>query len=332
MMENTFLKACQNDDKTLMNLFIDKGGLDFDFQDDLGNTGLHYLCMNDDLVMSDKLINAGAKVNLSNFHMETPLHLAAACGSTPLIKLLLSKGADINSQDRYGITPLITAIRNKQIPAAEFIILLDADKYARTKNNLSAADYVKAESLEELFHYFEDEMPIVDSNGNTPLHHAIYQNDIELIRKIIATNKSCLDIQNKQGLTPLLTAISKLNYAISDIILQAGADPNIIETKDENSPLHVAALNGITWLGEILLEHGAKVNAVNKEGSTPLMLAVQGHHREFISLLLHKNASIGMIDNHGKSAWDYALNWGSDELVEILDIKKSRFFPKGRAK
>jgi len=331
-MENIFIKACQNNDKAITRLLMDKGGLDFNTQDELGNTGLHYLCMNDDPVLAEKLINAGAKVNIENSHMETPLHLAAARGSILLIKLLLAKKADINAQDRFGITPLIAAIRNKQVPAAEFFILLDADKFMRTKNNLTAAEYSKAEGLTELQHYFRDEPPSSDINGNTPLHHAVNQNDPGIVKSILDKDKSGIDIQNKRGQTPLLISINKLNYGISDLLLQAGANPNVFNIENENTPLHIAAMNGVTWLGEILLEYGANVNAINRDGSTPLILAVLGQHREFISLLLAKNAVREVKDHNGKTALDYALEWDTSDIIDLLDTGKSKLFQKNRPK
>ena len=330
-MESIFIKACRSNDKALIDLFLDIGGEDLNLQDDVGNTALHYICMKGDSVLAEQLVNAGVKIYLENLSRETPLHIAAARGAIDIVKLLLTKGADINAQNREGMTPLIYAVRSCQVPAAKFLISSGTDKYSRTKNGLTAVDYVKAEGLNELFPFFEENLPKVDIKGNTPLHHAVYQNGLSMIRNMLVNDRSCINMRNNQGLTPLLIAINKLNYGISDLLLQFGADPNVINISDENTPLHIAALNGVSWLGEILLEHGAKINALNREGATPLILAVQGQHREFISLLLRKGAAIETSDNYRKTARDYAIDWEIDGLVDMLDAEKSRFSSKNRA-
>jgi len=329
-MESVFIKACRTNDKPLIDMYLDMGGEDLNIQDDLGNSALHYICIKGDADMAELVANAGVKVNLENLSGETPLHMAAARGSVDIIKILLEKDADINAQNRDGMTPLIYAIRSCQLATAKFLISFGADKYARTKTSLTAIDFLKAENLTELLPYFEENLPKVDIKGNTPLHHAVYQNGLAMIRNMLATDKTSINIRNNQGLTPLLIAINKLNYGISDLLLQFGADPNVINFNDENTPLHIAAINGVGWLGEILLEHGAKINALNKEWATPLILAAQGQHREFVALLLRKGAIIEIADIHGKTARDYALDWGTNDLVDLLDAEKSRFSSKKR--
>ncbi|MCL2832942.1 MAG: ankyrin repeat domain-containing protein [Treponema sp.] len=330
-MESIFIKACRTNDKALIDLFLDIGGEDLNLQDDLGNTALHYICMKGDTDLAELTIKAGVRIDLENISGETPLHIAAARGSVIISGYLLDKGADINAVTMEGMTPLIYAICSCQIQTAKFLMSSGADKFALTKKGLTAIDFAKAENLAELFSLLEVKLPKVDVKGNTPLHHAVYQNGLAAIRNILANDKSGINARNNQGLTPLLLAINKLNYGISDLLLQNGADPNVVETGDENTPLHIAAFNGVSWLGEILLEHGAKINALNRDRATPLILAVLGQHREFAALLLRKGAAIENADIHGKTARDYALDWGTDELADLLDSEKSRFASRKKA-
>lgn len=51
-----------------------------------------------DLVATE-LLNCGANINQSNYHGDTPLHLAAASSSGALcLELLVNNGADVNVQ------------------------------------------------------------------------------------------------------------------------------------------------------------------------------------------------------------------------------------------
>ena len=75
------------------------------------------------------------------------------------------------------------------------------------------------------------------------------------------------------------------------ILLDAGADPNLIANGD--APLHEAA--GGDWGSptsiRVLLEHGAQVDARNKRGETPLMIAASNGDVKSIELLLKAGAN-----------------------------------------
>ncbi|XP_042055000.1 integrin-linked protein kinase 1-like isoform X1 [Salvia splendens] len=54
----------------------------------------------------------GVSANLADYDRRTALHLASCEGCTEIVVLLLEKGADINSLDRWGRTPLSDARRS----------------------------------------------------------------------------------------------------------------------------------------------------------------------------------------------------------------------------
>ena len=46
-------------------------------------------CLNDDIMGVKQLLEFGAKVNIQDNDLWTPLHVAAACGSAEIVELLL---------------------------------------------------------------------------------------------------------------------------------------------------------------------------------------------------------------------------------------------------
>lgn len=56
-----------------------------------------------------KELEKGASPNLVDYGKRTALHLASCEGCTEIVELLLAKGADVNSTDRWGHTPLSDA-------------------------------------------------------------------------------------------------------------------------------------------------------------------------------------------------------------------------------
>jgi ankyrin repeat protein len=178
--------------------------------------------------------------------------------------------------------------------------------------------------MERLMPFFEAKLTQIDSRGNTPLHQAVYQGGITTAKNLLNADTSSINFKNNKSLTPLLVAVANLNFDISNLLLKYGADPNISRPSDGNSPLHVAAENGLSWMGEILLDHGAKINAPNKDGATPLILAVQWQHRDFAVMLIRRGADSAIADGEGKTAPDYALESGFKSMEEVFAAKTGR--------
>jgi len=57
------------------------------------------------------LLDAGADPNSRNWDGKTPLHLASAYGSVDTIRLLLASGADVNALSNYGESPIFFAFK-----------------------------------------------------------------------------------------------------------------------------------------------------------------------------------------------------------------------------
>lgn len=67
------------------------------------------------------LLSKGADVN-KGFYGITPLHLAAFEGNTGFAEYLISQGADVNARDNNGSTPLHIAASNNDMNMAEFLL------------------------------------------------------------------------------------------------------------------------------------------------------------------------------------------------------------------
>jgi ankyrin repeat protein len=322
-METSFIRLCQSGRKKLAETALGNGEAELDAKDRLGNTALHYLCTADMADLAEKLIVAGANISIANNAGQTPLHLAAANGVLSTIRLLLDRGAKINAQDMEDKTPLIYAVENDMADAAEYLLVSGADKHSRTITGLFPRDFIKAAgpSMDRLLPFFEARLTQIDSKGNTPLHQAVYQGGITTVKNLLSNDRSSINFRNNKSLTPLLVAVSNLNFDISNLLLKYGADPNISRPSDGNSPLHLAAENGLPWLGEILLDHGAKIDTVNRDGATPLILAVQWQHRDFATMLIRRGADLAITDREGKTALDYALESGFKSMEEVFLAK-----------
>ena len=60
-------------------------------------------------------------------------------------------------------------------------------------------------------------------------------------------------------------------------------------------------------------------NPVNHEGQTPLMLAVNGNHKDIVKRMLMKGVSRNLTDREDQKAIDIARAVGNPELIRILN-------------
>lgn len=67
------------------------------------------------------LLNQGADCNSKNFVGMTPLHEAAVKGYKDIVEVLLAQGADINATDQLGHTPLFNAEFKGHTEVAELL-------------------------------------------------------------------------------------------------------------------------------------------------------------------------------------------------------------------
>jgi ankyrin repeat protein len=85
------------------------------------------------------------------------------------------------------------------------------------------------------------------------------------------------------------------------------------------TPLHDAALGGSVDVINVLLDHGADIDAHDREsGATPLMLAVSMDRVPAARVLLTRVANQNITDQAGNTALDRALKVDDPELVKLL--------------
>uniref|UniRef100_A0A672UP47 Ankyrin repeat domain 27 n=1 Tax=Strigops habroptila TaxID=2489341 RepID=A0A672UP47_STRHB len=137
----------------------------------------------------------------------TPLHIAAICGQTSLVDLLVAKGAIVNATDYHGSTPLHLACQK----GYQNVTLL-------------------------LLHY-KASTDVQDNNGNTPLHLACTYGHEDCVKALVYYDvQSCrLDIGNEKGDTPLHIAARWGYQGIIEVLLQNGASPEIQNRMKETS-------------------------------------------------------------------------------------------------
>lgn len=118
------------------------------------------------------------------------------------------------------------------------------------------------------------------------------------------------------GDTALHLAAAGYRVEIINLLLEAGADPNSAQNHRRSGPLHYAAdgYKGSQWNPErqvetiqTLLEAGAKINAQDKNGATPLHRAVRTRSAEAVKFLLKKGGEAKLKNKSGSTPFHLAV-------------------------
>ena len=89
--------------------------------------------------------------------------------------------------------------------------------------------------------------------------------------------------------------------------LESGTDPNQpISDERGGYPLHFAVNSSIEMM-QLLIEHGADVNAKDQNGKTPLHITAVIPSIEKMQILIEHGADVNAVDANDKTPLNYAL-------------------------
>uniref|UniRef100_A0A8C8RBY6 NFKB inhibitor epsilon n=1 Tax=Pelusios castaneus TaxID=367368 RepID=A0A8C8RBY6_9SAUR len=174
-----------------------------------------------------------------------------------------------------------------------------------------------------------------DRNGNTPLHVACEQQNLQCATELLkepASRESPepleslqdLQLQNWQGFACLHISTLKGNLRLMGLLLRNGADINVQDGTSGKTPLHLAVENRDRKAVQYLLSKGAHVDALMYNACTPLHLAVGRKDAGMAAMLYHSGADALLRNMEDETAQDLAD--GNDDLLALLpfdDLKIS---------
>ncbi|HEY4785549.1 MAG TPA: ankyrin repeat domain-containing protein [Bacteroidales bacterium] len=213
-----------------------------ELKDSNGNTPLNLACLNGfsrESVIAKLLIEKGANVNTKNNMGWTPLHgacvIAGSYGSDfDLAKLLIARGADINPQDKYGRTPLYCAASS--FKTAWLLIENGADVNAGSNVLHQTLMYESDDELSKLLIKKGFKLNQKDKLGNTELHLAAMRGFTDAIRLLVKYGSEVNAINNGNH-TALYYAAKHGYHSSADVLIASGADKStIIETNYGKAP------------------------------------------------------------------------------------------------
>ncbi|EFA08079.1 protein phosphatase 1 regulatory subunit 16A [Tribolium castaneum] len=198
-----------------------------------GLTALHQCCIDNNEAMLLLLLEYNANVNAEDSEKWTPLHAAATCGHLKLVRILISRGANLLAVNADGNMP--------------YDICEDE----------AALDYIEGEMAKRGV----TQQLIDDTRAATE------KQMLADCRKI-ASSGGDLEAYDSQGATPLHIAAANGYLTVVEFLLDHNVRTDVRD-KDDWQPSHAAACWGHVEVLEMLAQAGADLNAKNKHDETP---------------------------------------------------------------
>jgi ankyrin repeat protein len=145
--------------------------------------------------------------------------------------------------------------------------------------------------------------------------------DVLRLEDILAADPGAVHAFSGDGWTPLHLAAGFGTPAAVDMLLQHGAQVDAVSRNPQrNQALHAAlALGRDPESVRVLLAHGADPNATQVGGFTPLFSAATGNRLDLVEMLIESGARAQHRSDLGKTAAEFARERGHAELADWLD-------------
>ncbi|XP_007945544.1 transient receptor potential cation channel subfamily A member 1 [Orycteropus afer afer] len=325
---------------------------------------LHMAVQSGDLEMIKMCLDNGAQIDLVENGKCTPLHFAATQGATEIVKLmissysgdsdivnvvdgnqetllhraslfdhhgladfLISMGADINSIDSEGRSPLLLATASASWNIVNLLLSKGAhvdikDNLGRNFLHLTVQQRNGLKNLQPEFMQMQHIKELVmdeDNNGCTPLHYACRQGVPGSVNNLLHFNVS-LHSKSKDKKSPLHFAASYGRINTCQRLLQDITDMRLLNEGDLHgmTPLHLAAKNGHDKVVHLLLKKGALFLS-DHYGWTALHHASMGGYTQTMKVILDTNLKCtDQLDEDGNTALHFAAREGHAKAVAVL--------------
>ncbi len=299
-------------------------------------TLLHIAVLNKDMELARYLLSEQVSTEIRNSDAESPLMLAAAMDSLPMVKLLVEHGANLYADRGFGGTLLDSEMFQPSPQIKRYLQEVERQRLSAFPTPGWAA------CLREDTHDTTIDLPALqsylqqggspegrDAHGRTLLHYVAACKNSGLLESLLAVPDADVNAADRYGQTPLHLACRKDEAAHVKVLLDHDA---AVDARDADwyTPLTLLAKyyhSGVVGdkeeveIARMLLEKGADVNAVNAFGETPLLCLAEANmdkHLGFARLLIEHGADVNRQNYEGNTFLHRAAEMGTAAMMKLV--------------
>ncbi|XP_034942423.1 serine/threonine-protein phosphatase 6 regulatory ankyrin repeat subunit B-like [Chelonus insularis] len=337
-------------------------------QDESRRTALHLAIQSECLPIIELLLCNGMDVNLKDELEKTALHLASEKPNmtVKIIKSILNLTNDIDAKDVLGKTAVHYAVLNNNVDTLKclleaYAVINIEDFEGKTPLHSTIAwenDYVPSfESMKILLDH-KANINSIDNDFTSLLHLACFVKNTEIIQYLIRKGADS-NMRDKHDRTVFhyacMTNLNRVSLRYDNLKEYVKNTLNILfeedisvncADEDGKTPLHYAIENNFLFMCEPLLNVGADINILNKNGNSPIDgLLVQDDNSsqdclkkdiimlftqhiikmKVLELSVHPSLLDKIYKVYNKKQLEYFKSFENDCREEIELMKKTKF-------
>lgn len=287
-------------------------------RDELGQTPLHYTARKKYVAVTVKLLRAEADPNIRSNNGMSPIDIAVIEGQQKTLEAMIQHGADVTDADNIGQTPLHHAAQHGNAEAAGTLINAGADPVARNSQDLSPLDIATTNGKLEVVitlirHSDKVDVNAADQQGWTALHYATRAANVAITETLMDAGADH-GIRNSNQASPFDHAVGYGQHSTVKLMVQRGASVTAADDMGFTA-LHLAENENMI---DILVAEGAVIDAQNHEGNTPFMY--QSVDPQLVRTHLRHGAKINIRNEQGKTVLHMvATSCTGNTMVTIVD-------------
>ena len=295
------------------------------FASSQSNNMLLEAVQNEDIACVSALLKDDADPNAFNASNKmSALHLACATGNLMMIQLLVSNGANMNTQNVGGLTPLHICCDRQYEDCAIYLLMMGASVLKLCNNGNSVIHMMASRSLCDAIYELQSrekrnlcELGARNSLGQTALHLAVVGGSVDTCEALL-TLGCPIDSTDYDGQTPLLVACCIDNNALVTLLVTRGGNVNHEDNKKKR-PLHAACQTGNMLVAHSLIDAAASVNCVTDSGDTLLHVCAKNGKLLLFKWLLKLGLNLETRNSANQTPRDCAVANGNSNIVSWID-------------
>ncbi len=325
--------------------FLIQSGADTNVKDSSGITPIIAAVESKDVKTADFLVKGGADVNVVNSAGKYLILVAYETNRIDIFNILVSGGAKIN--ESFGGSTLLhmSALANR-IAFINSLIGGKVNLNARNSENKTAVMLASEKGYGNAVRVLAAggaDLSLKDNLGETALYKAVRiggEGGYNAADALIKGGAQVNDMSSA-GVPVLHEAVTGAKFQFVTLLLKSGADPNVLNKKNESAILILARTSAtgkneqykLTQAAKAITEiiaKGGDPNIADKYGRTPLDMSCKLRSKPVIEALLKSGVKINEGDQYGNTAlkkivMDYTGDYRISEkekkaTLEILDL------------